>query len=103
MGCQERQRGGRHAVNAAGLSNGTRAMQLQFLTHLIGKAWQCPVIELLAKHEALVPAIWLHGSRLTAEIDVVLRIGLELLGDLAVEFTEGTPDSRQISDADIRI
>src|SRR5215469_3920721 len=92
MSCQQRQRGGRHAINAAGLSDGARAMPLKLLPHLVGEAGQGRVIEIFAEHEALVPAIRLHVGRLTAEIDVVLRIDLKLLGSLGVEFVKGRPD-----------
>src|SRR5436190_274568 len=85
---QSCQRGRRHAVDTARLADGAGAMQLQLLTHLVGKARQSGVIEVLAEHETLVAVIGLHVGGLAAEIDVVLGIDLELSGDLGVELSE---------------
>src|ERR1700756_1768170 len=93
---QERQRGGRHAIDAACMSDRARAMQLQFMAYFVGEAGQGRVIEILVQDEALVAAGGFHVGRLAAEIDVVLRVNLKLGGDLGIERAERRPDPCQI-------
>src|SRR4029077_680976 len=100
---QERQRGRRHAIDAACLSDRARAMQLQFLARLVGEAGQGRVVEILAQDEALVAAVGFHVGGLATEVDVILRVNLKLRGDLGIEFAKRRPDPRQIGDTDFWI
>ncbi len=98
MGHQERQRRRSDAIETAGLADGPRPMGLQLLADFVRKPGQSRIIEVIGKDQALIAPIGFHIGRLTAQIDVVFCVGLELFGDLGLEFREFRPDPRQIGD-----
>ena len=85
------------------MPDGSRPVGLQLVADFVGKPRQGLVVDVVAKRERLVAAIGLHVGCLPVEIDRVLGINLELLGDLGIEFTEARPDARDVGNADIRI
>src|SRR6202140_4666964 len=100
---QERQRCRRDAVDAAGVANGARPMHFQLVSDLVGQSRQCRIVQIVRQSDAFIAAIGLNVGSLAAEIDLVFRVDLELLGDFGRQFSEARPDPRDIADADIGI
>ena len=73
------------------------AVGLQLVADLIRKPWQRAIVEVIVENEALIAAIGFHIRSLAAQIDLVLGVDFELLGDLGRKVSEFRPDPRQIS------
>ena len=56
------------------------------------------IINIVGQDEAFVAPIRCDVCRLTAEIDVVFGIDLELFRDLTVDFAKARPDPLQMGD-----
>ena len=100
---QQRQRRRRHAIDAAGVADGARPMRLQFLFGFVRQSRQRRVIEIVRQCETFIAPIRRDIRRLARQIDIVLGIDLDLLGDFRRELAEARPDFREIRDRDIRI
>ncbi|MDB6164865.1 MAG: hypothetical protein JWQ83_5, partial [Lacunisphaera sp.] len=93
----------RHAVDARGVADGARLMRDEFLLGLVRQPRQRRIIEVFRQREAFIAAIRFDIAVLPRQIDVVLGIDLDLLGDLGRERAELRPDLRQRLDRDLRI
>src|SRR5580692_2727763 len=100
---QKRQRCRRDAVDAAGVADGARPVHFQLVSDFVGQSRQRRIVQIVWQSDAFIAAIGLHVGGLTAEIDLVFGVDLELLGDLGRQFCEVRPDPRDIADADVRI
>ena len=77
MGGQNPERGRRHAVEATGLTHGTRLRRLELGAGFVGKAGDS--IEIAAgQDQALVPPEGFDVRDLTLQIDVVFGIDLQM-------------------------
>ena len=92
MGGQQGQGCRRDAVKAGGLADGPRPHGSELLPDLVGEPAQLRIVQALRQLQALVPPIGRDVGRLAREIDLVLRVDLELPGDLRRELTKAWPD-----------
>src|SRR3974377_1559885 len=83
---QERQRGRRDAIDAGRMADRARLLRDELLLHLVGKARQRRIIEIIWQGKTLVPAIGRDVGRLTGEIDLVFGVALALVGGFGRPF-----------------
>src|SRR5262245_23715315 len=96
VGDQERERGRGHPVDPAGLADCARPDRGELLTRLIRESLYAPVVDVIRQLKTLVTAERGDVSGLSAEIDVVLGVNLELLEDLWRELIQAGPDAAQV-------
>ena len=93
---QQRERRGRHAVDPAGLADGARPMSRRASA---ATSFESPgsagVVEVVRQVEALVAAVGGDIGRLAVEIDLVLGVDLELLGDVRLQVAPSCGQIRQ--------
>ena len=78
---EQRERRRRHAVEPPGLADGARPRGRELLPRFVGEAGHRRIVEVVGQREGFVAAIGGDIRRLARKIDIVFRVGLELLGD----------------------
>ena len=81
MGDQQRQRGRGHAVDPAGLANGSGPNRFQLLPHFHRKRSHLAVVEAFGQLQPFVAPIGRDVGGLAVEIDRVFGVDLDLLRD----------------------
>src|SRR5262245_63469249 len=91
------------AIDTRGLADGARTRGVELLPNFDGEPGQLRIIPFLRQFEAFVPSIGGDVSGLARQIDVVLRIDLDLLRDFRWQVAEPRPDLCKVRDPDVRI
>ena len=96
---QQSERRRRHAIDHGGMRDRARTMRDEFLFRFIRQAGQRCVVEFIRQFETFVAPIGGNVRRLAREIDVVLGVDLDLLGDLRRSLAQSAarraPDRRR--------
>ena len=100
---QERQRRGRDAIEARSLPNAAGPAGLQLVAGLVGEAPQLRIVQAVRQLEAFIPAIGCDIRRLAREIDIVLGVDFELLGDVRREIAKAGPNPGEFGHTDMRM
>src|SRR5215510_16255779 len=91
---------GRHAIDPAGLADGSGLDGRELLASLVGEPFDPGIVQAIGKLEAFVPAESRNVGSLAAEIDMVLGVDLKLLKDPAREVAQGRPNALKGLDPD---
>ncbi len=100
---KQRQRRRRHAVDFRRVADGARALRGKFLFHFVGQSRQRCVVDLIRQQKIFIATISGDVGRLAREIDVVLRIDFDLLGDVWRELGKARPDFCRSRNRNVRM
>src|SRR5262249_24591219 len=90
-------------VDASRLADRARLRRRELLADFVRESLQRRVIEIVGERETFVAPIRGNVGGLAIEIDRVLGIDLELLGDRRRNRAEPRPDARDVGERNVRI